>query len=176
MSIFTSYPKINYKIDDYDYLVAIDITNTFRVRQALKRFRGISYQPYVVQDGERPDNVSQKLYDSPNYDWIILLVNDIFNLYDEWPRDRETFKQYIIEKYGSLSNAQSTIKFYYDENKNIIDVTTYNALPPARRSLENVYEYELRLNTNKSIIKVPTFSIVKLIESDIRTLNTKAAI
>lgn len=176
MSIFTSYPKVNYKIDDYDYLVAIDITNSFRIRQVLSKFRGITYQPYVIQDGERPDNVSQRLYNSPNYDWVILLVNDMYSLYDEWPRDRETFKKFIIEKYGSLSVAQSTVKFYYDENKNIIDVTTYNALPPARRSLENAYEYELRLNTNKSTIKVPRLSIVKAIESDLRTLNTKPAI
>jgi hypothetical protein len=175
MSIFNNYPKVNYKIDDYDYLTAIDITNNYKIRKILNSYRGISYQPYVIQDGERPDNVSQKLYGTPNYDWIILFVNEIHSIYDEWPKDREAFKQYIIEKYGSLSVAQSTIKYYYDANKNIIDLTTYNSLPASQRSLENAYEYELRKNTSKSIIKTVSLSIAKSIETNLRTLNLKPA-
>lgn len=173
MSIFNNYPKINYKIDDYDYLTSIDITTNYKIKNLLKQYRGISYRPYVIQDGERPDNVSQKLYDSPYYDWVILLLNDIYNIYDDWPRDRETFKNYIIEKYGSLATAQSTIKNYYDANKNIIDVTTYTSLQISQRSLETVYEYELRKNTSKSIIKTTSLSVVKTIESDLRILNLK---
>jgi hypothetical protein len=176
MSIFNNYLKVNYKIDEYDYLTAIDITSTYKIRKILNSYRGISYQPYVIQDGERPDNVSQKLYGNPNYDWIILFINEIHSIYDEWPRDRETLKKYIIEKYGSLSIAGSTIKYYYDANKNIIDLTTYNSLPVSQRSLENAYEYELRENTNKSIIKVSSLSVAKSIETDLRTLNLKPAL
>jgi hypothetical protein len=173
MSIYNNYPKVNYKISDYDYLTAIDINVGYRVRNILKSYRAISYQPYVIQDGERPDNVSQKLYATPYYDWIILLVNDIYNVYDEWPRDREAFKNYVIEKYGSLVTAQSTIKNYYDANKNIIDLTTYTSLPISQRSLETAYEYELRENTNKSIIKTVSLSIAKSVETNLRTLNLK---
>jgi hypothetical protein len=176
MSIFNNYPKVNYKIDDYDFLTAIDITNNFKIRNIFKTYRGISYEPYVIQDGERPDLVSQKLYGTPNFDWIILFVNDIYSIYDEWPRDREALKTYIIEKYGSLSTAQSTIKFYYDVNKNIIDLTTYNSLAPSQRSLENAYEYEIRLNTQKSIIKTVTLSVAKRIETDLRSVNIKPVI
>ena len=176
MSVFDNYPKFNYKIDEYDYLTAIDITNNFKLRKLLNSYRGISYRPYVIQDGERPDNVSQKIYTTPNYDWIILLVNDIYNIYEQWPKDKETFKNYVIEKYGSLSIAQSTIKYYYDKNKNIIDLTTYNSLPLSQRSLETSYEYEVRQNTNKSIIKIIPLSIAKSIETDLRTINIKPAI
>jgi len=173
MSIFTNYKKVNYKIDDYDYLTAIDLTNSYKIRNFIKSYRGIIYEPYVIQEGERPDNVSQKLYDSPYYDWIILLLNDIYNIYDDWPKDRETFKNYIIEKYGSLAAAQSTIKYYYDANKNIIDLTTYASLPIAQRSVETVYEYELRENTNKSVIKIVAFTVAKKIETDLFSLNIK---
>jgi stress response protein YsnF len=176
MSIFNNYPKVNYKINDYDYLTAIDITTNYRIRKVLSSYRGISYRPYVIEDGERPDNVSQKLYDTPNFDWVILFVNEIHSVYDEWPRDRETLKRYIIDKYGSLSAAQSTIKYYYDANKNIIDLTTYNSLPAQQRSLENAYEYEIRLNTNKSIIKVVSLSVAKSIETDLRSFNLKPAL
>lgn len=173
MSIFRNYQKVNYKINNYDYLTAIDITKTYKLRNLIKTYRSITYTPFVIREGSRPDNISQELYGTPEYDWVILILNDIFNVYDEWPRDRETFKNYIIEKYGSLATAQSSIKYYYDADKNIIDLTTYTSLPQAQRSLETVYEYELRKNTNKSIIKVVPFSIVKKIETDIRSLNIK---
>jgi hypothetical protein len=173
MSIFNNYPKLNYKIDEYDYLTAIDITIAYKVREILKSYRGISYQPYVIQSGERPDNVSYNLYRTPNYDWIILFVNNIHSVYDEWPRDQETFKTYILEKYGNFANAQSTIKYYYDANKNIIDLTTYSSLPASQRSLETAYEYEVRENTNKSVIKVVPFPVAKTIETNVRTFNLK---
>ena len=35
-----------------------------------------SYQDYYVLPGERPDQVSQKLYSTPNYHWTFFLMND----------------------------------------------------------------------------------------------------
>lgn len=176
MSIFNNYPKINYKIDDFDHLTAIDITNNFRLRKIYQSYRGISFQPYVVQDGERPDLVSQKLYGTPQYDWIILFVNNIHSIYDEWPRDRETLKKYIIEKYGSLAIASSTVQHYYDADDNIIDLTSFNALPSNQRSFESAYEYEIEFNIEKSIIKQVSLSVAKTIETDLRTANIKPAL
>ena len=54
MSIFTLYPKVSYKIDDYNYIRAVDITQSIKIKKFLKDYRGISYQPYNVKDGERP--------------------------------------------------------------------------------------------------------------------------
>jgi len=176
MSIFNLYPKFNFKVDEYDVIRGIDITNSVRIKKFIKEYRGIQYFPYVIKDGERPDNVSYKFYNDPTYDWIILLVNDMYSIYDDWPKDSATFKNYIEEKYESVQNALSQIKYYYDENKNIIDLTTYNSLAPGKRSLERVYEYEQRLNTQKSIIKVVNPNIIGSIQSDLNSLNIKPAL
>jgi hypothetical protein len=100
----------------------------------------------------------------------------MYSIYDDWPKDSATFKNYIEEKYESVQNALSQIKYYYDENKNIIDLTTYNSLAPGKRSLERVYEYEQRLNTQKSIIKVVNPNIIGSIQSDLNSLNIKPAL
>jgi len=176
MSIFNLYPKFNFKVDEYDVIRGIDITNSVRIKKFIKDYRGIQYFPYVIKDGERPDNVSYKFYNDPTYDWIILLVNDMYSIYDDWPKDSVAFKNYIEKKYGSVQTALSQIKYYYDEKKNIIDVTTYNSLPSNRRSLERVYEYEQRLNTQKSIIKVVSPNIIGSIQSDLNTLNIRPAL
>ena len=154
MSIFTYYPKISYKVDDYNFLKAIDINVVTKIKDFLTQYRSISYSPYVVNNGESPDFISYKFYDDPGYDWIIMLTNGVHSIYDDWPRNSETFNTYLISKYGSLQNALSTTKHYYDANRNIIDVLEYSNLTENSRSLQTVYEYELQLNVNKSRIKI----------------------
>jgi hypothetical protein len=176
MSIFTYYPKIAYKVDDYNFLKAIDINVVTKIKDFLTQYRGISYTPYVVSDGESPDFISYKFYEDPGYDWIIMLTNNVHSIYDDWPRNSETFKEYIINKYGSLQNAMSTTKHYYDADRNIIDAIEYSNLTTDSRSLETVYEYELQLNVNKSRIKILNRSAINSVESGLRSILSKPII
>ena len=173
MSIFTLYPKIAYKVNEYDYLRAIDITQSAKIRSFLKDYRGISFNPYTIKNGERPDYVAHKFYGDSNLDWVILLSNDIYNIYDEWPRNSIDFEEYLIEKYGSIATTLSTTKYYYNVTKDIIDETTYNALSVSNRSSETIYEYELRANNNKSKIKLIRPNIIGGIQSELKSLLYK---
>lgn len=173
MSIFSFYPKVSYKIDNIDYLKAIDITNSLKVKNFLKDYRGISYNPYRIEDGEKPDLISYKVYGTPKYDWIILLANDIYNIYDEWPKDSQTLNEFIAEKYGSLSSASSTVKYYYDASGNIIDYDSWYALPSASRNSETEYEYEVRRNINKSKIKVIKPALIAAIDAELKSIVNK---
>jgi hypothetical protein len=173
MSIFSLYPKIAYKVNEYDYLRAIDITQSVKIKSFLKDYRGISYNPYTVKDGERPDYVAHKFYGDSNLDWVILLSNDIYNIYDEWPRNSVDFEEYLIEKYDSIANTLTTVKYYYNANKDIIDLTTYNSLGTSARSSETIYEYELRANNNKSKIRLIRPSIIGGIQTELKSLLYK---
>jgi hypothetical protein len=173
MSIFTYYPKIAYKVDDYNFLKAIDINVVTKIKDYLTQYRGISYTPYVVADGESPDFISYKFYEDPGYDWIIMLTNNVHSIYDDWPKNSETFRQYIVDKYGSLQNAMSTTKYYYDAKGNVIDILEYSNLTSSNRSAETIYEYELRLNVNKSKIKILNRSAINSVESGLRSILSK---
>jgi len=176
MSIFTYYPKIAYKVDDYNFLKAIDINVVTKIKDFLTQYRSISYSPYVVNNGESPDFISYKFYQDPGYDWIIMLTNGVHSIYDDWPRSSETFNEYLTFKYGSLQSALSTTKYYYDADRNIIDVLEYTSLAANNRSLETVYEYELELNTNKSKIKILNKSSINAVESGLRSILSKPII
>ena len=176
MSIYTFYPKVSYKIDEYDSLRAIDITSALKIKDYLKGYRGIGFPPYIVRDGERPDYVSYVLYGNPDYDWVIMLVNDIHSLYDDWPRNSVDLESYIIEKYGSLTAAMTNVKYYYNSNGDIIDLTTYNNLSVTARSSETEYEYELRKNSNKSKIKVVNRSLITTLTSDLNSITMKPVV
>ena len=176
MSIFTYYPKIAYKVDDYNFLKAIDINVVTKIKDFLTQYRSISYSPYVVNNGESPDYISYKFYGDPGYDWIIMLTNGVQSIYDDWPRNSEVFNEYLIFKYGSLQNALTTKKYYYDADRNIIDVLEYSSLAVDNRSTETVYEYELRLNVNKSRIKILNKNAINAVESGLRSVLSKPII
>ena len=163
MSIYTYFPKINYKIDEYDSLRAIDITSAIKIKDYLKSYRGILFTPYIVKNGDR----------DPNYDWIILIANDMYSVYDDWPRNSFDLDTFIIEKYGSIASALSTVKYYYNSSLDIIDETTYTNLASTARRSETQYEYELRVNSNKSKIKVVKRSLITAITSDLNTISKR---
>lgn len=173
MSIFNYYPKISYKIDSIDSLKAIDITTSIKMKEFIKNYRGISYTPYVIKDGERPDTVSSNVYGTPTYDWIILLANDIYDIYDDWPKDSETLSNYIVEKYGSMSSALSTVKYYYDSKGNIVDYTTWSNLSASDRTSETQYQYEIRTNINKSKIRLIKSIFIPSIDNALKSIVTK---
>jgi hypothetical protein len=173
MSIFQYYPKVAYKVDNVDYIKAIDITTSIKIKDFFKTYRGISFSPYVVKDGERPDYVSFKFYGTPMYDWVILLSNDIYNIYDDWPKNTKTLNSYIEEKYGTISSALGTIKYYYNSNNDIIDETTWTSLPINQRKSESQYEYEVRRNINKSRIKLVKKELVNAVDMGLKSIITK---
>ena len=103
--------------------------------------------PYFIQMGERPEDVSNKFYGSPLYHWVILLVNDMVDIYEEWPLDQTALTKKIADNYSSPDGAHhyidTTNGYTVDnnpENPNLLEIT-------------NV-EYENTLNDNKRPIRV----------------------
>ena len=55
--------------------------------------------PYLVSDGETPELVSNKFYNTPEYHWVILLINGITNPRTEWPISNDAVEKLVYEKY-----------------------------------------------------------------------------
>lgn len=66
-----------------------------------------AFNYYQIKEGERPDQIAEKVYGDPELDWVILITNNITNVNDEWPLDNETFYNYLIDKYGSEAAIQN---------------------------------------------------------------------
>lgn len=165
MNYFKFYPTINYTFRlDSGVLSNVEITNiTERVKLAerLKANITVLYD-YVVQDGMRPDSVSQALYGSPSYTWLILIINNIFTLFD-WPLTTEEFHNYIEDCYGSVLAAQSKL-LYKNAAGYMVDATTYTNLNPADRgAILSAYDDDFEKNELKRRIRiVPAEFVVEL--------------
>ena len=62
------------------------------------------YQTIEVVDGERPDHLSQRLYNTSQFHWTFLLLNpQIKNIWDDWPMSSSQLVEYCTNKYQYLA-------------------------------------------------------------------------
>jgi hypothetical protein len=76
------------------------------------------FNKYSIVGEESPDEVSLKLYDTEEFDWVILLANNIINVRDEWPLSNDSLYNYLIDVYGSEENLQ---KIHHHETIEVKD-------------------------------------------------------
>jgi len=103
MSFFRNFPKVNY--DYFGNGVQSKVIDIFRFVQPAKDFKDElgAYSFYEVQEGDRPDVVSQKLYNTPEYYWTFFLVNEhLRNGISAWPLSSDEFNKFIDEEYSGI--------------------------------------------------------------------------
>ncbi len=171
MKFFAYFPKTLYTFQNAAGAYILTITNpTVHVRLMEKVRQSITTtHDYQIEDDERPDTVSVNLYGTPDYTWIVLLVNRFFTLFD-WPLTNDEFNAYIAEKCGSVLQAQTTILYRTFDNY-YVDSVTYYALPVAQRGeVQSVYDYELLLNDAKRAIKVVPPEFVAPLDAELKAI------
>lgn len=97
---FETFPKIQY-------------TNTLggetqRVTNILKRIGATDalksnltvFEKHIVRGTETPESIAFDVYGDAELHWVILLVNDIYDRYHQWPMNVNQFQAYVNEKYS----------------------------------------------------------------------------
>ena len=80
-----------------------NLTAKAKISDALINNAGF-YETVEIQDGERPDHLSQRLYGTGQYHWTFLLLNpQIKNIWDDWPMKHGQLVEYCINKYQYLA-------------------------------------------------------------------------
>lgn len=100
MAYFRNFPKIKYDFNRDG--VINNVIDIFRQVRPLQNFvdEFSSYQYINIPDGQRPDILSQKLYDTPDFYWTFFIINDF--LHDGigvWPMSMEDLNEYIAKEY-----------------------------------------------------------------------------
>jgi len=80
------------------YILAKNIFRRIAIRENLEDII-LGFTQYTIRNNDRPDQVALEYYDSMQYDWVILLTNNIINIYDEWPMNEHELQIYIDRKY-----------------------------------------------------------------------------
>ena len=100
MAFFKQFPKVQYDFERNG--VITNVVNIYRSVRPLKEFidSTSAYTFYEIKNGERPDIVSQRLYDNPNYYWTFFIVNEaLHDGLQTWPLSQEDLFTYIEREY-----------------------------------------------------------------------------
>ena len=164
MEYFKLFPKITTQVNS-ENVVMTDISIRFKMLDYLKKNNNnLSILKYEIENNERPEEISFEIYGSYDYTWSILLLNNVYNLYEDWLVPEEILDKKIISKYGSLENAQSIFVEFYDEYGYEVSSSDKNL-----KSRVSVYEKLFTENRKKKIIDVFDPRIIRKIQNDFQS-------
>ena len=119
MSYFASFPYVLYPnfVDETGNvnLILKNITTRIVRRESLIDDKSIFYK-YFIRAGEDIESISNDLYKTPMYYWTIMIINNKFDRFYDFPLQYGEFEDYIADKYGSISGAQTTYKYFIRES------------------------------------------------------------
>jgi hypothetical protein len=145
---FKEFPTFLYDFDinnKTEYRNVKDITRNVRLRKEILSNVTV-YDEYDIMDGETPEIVSEKIYGTPLYHWVIMICNERYNYVDDFPLTQYQLDNHVTDKYGA-GNEYDT-HHYIDYNGNIVDSTN-----PQATSVSN-FDYEIQINEGKRRIKL----------------------
>ena len=93
------YPSLlNDRESNIDFVQTKNLFRRAKIREDLFA-NFMQFDKYQIVGDERPDNVAEKVYDRDDYDWIILMSNNIIDINNEWPLTQSQLNQFLNEKY-----------------------------------------------------------------------------
>jgi hypothetical protein len=194
--MFNSYPIIVYPLTEDGKKIS-----NYTIRDILTRIglKSSSYDldlltnTYFIEDGETPELVSNKFYDTPYLHWTIMFINEMYDYIEDWYKPDELLQQYCLDKYGEdymesfrILDANNNVIYpddvlntdTYHDGGNHYSFNDHPTINTCVRSItgdllqESPYEYESRINEARRTIRViKNEYITKFVDQFVATLN-----
>lgn len=146
MAYFENFPVRYYKVGD-DYVLVPSIHKRVKLSDITKA-SATAFSNYNIKDSDKPDIIADKLYDDSQLYWIVFMVNDIVDYYNDWPLSSNELDAYCIRKYGI--NEVHSLHHYEDLDGHTVDLSH----PDYDRKAISNYQYELDINESKRNIRL----------------------
>lgn len=153
--MLTTYDTIKYNGQDIK-----NILRRYIIKSNTTLYAKNIYEDYLIKNWESSETVSYKLYGKCDYDWAILLANNVIDPVYDWLLTDEELTAYISLKYN---NPQAI--HHYELNGLIYAEPITGAVPVTN------FQYEYDKNEKKRKIRV---IIPELIESVANSLLISA--
>jgi hypothetical protein len=133
---FNSHPTIQYGNDR-----VVDIFHRLTLIKS-KLDNRVMLELYDIKDSESPEILAYNKYGSTELHWVILLINNIVNVSNDWPMTIREFNKFVQEKYTEPDG----VHHYEDSDGDVVSITTDYPV--------SNYTYEERINDKKNKIKL----------------------
>lgn len=110
MTYFTSLPETRYLFGKEKSITAFQNLSIYAdLIDDIKDSIGF-YREYYIRDHDRPDQLSMKMYGSPEYYWTFFLMNDNLRL-QGWPLDSQKLEEQVKKEYpNTILTSLSSLK------------------------------------------------------------------
>lgn len=156
MSYFSNFGSAWYTFKDGSTNLVNDITKFATFRDVYKNDPRTQLV-YTIKDGDLPHMISNKLYGTVDYWWTVLLVNNIYDFEEQWPRSQEALMDYIENKYPF--RPLNDVHHWVAANGTITDLTATRiqlgvgtdeaAIAKGQLSPVTIIDYEMAMNELK---------------------------
>jgi hypothetical protein len=146
---FENFDKIYYDFnlgrEQNDLMLVSDITTNVRFQKHLIENVTL-WEFYYIKDGERLEHISEKLYGSPIYHWVLMVLNEKYDYINDMPLQQTELERFVKEKYGA--GNENSDHHYEDADGFIVNSNVVGAVPVSN------YQHEEIINENKRKIKI----------------------
>ena len=151
---FGNFPITAYdSIGNGDFKLVTNLLTRVAIRSKV-RSNTLLYDTYDVKEGETAEILADKLYGDAELHWVILFVNNVIDVYHQWPQNQNQFLACINDKY---SNVDATHHYEISQTSGDttikIDIGTDKTDYPTASIVTN-YEYEEALQDEKRKIRL----------------------
>ena len=138
--------------------LVVDLMTRVKVREKILDEASL-YDKYDVPSGERPEATAFKHFCSSQYHWVVILTNNITDVYYDWAKSEQSFETFIRDKYTNpdgvhhyevTQSSGKTTGSGPDDYSHKIEV---NSDATGAQSVSN-REYEQRLQDEKRSINL----------------------
>ena len=163
-----------------------EVRNIFRrvvLEEEMQKY-ATAFEEFYIPEGVRPDNVAQQFYGDPELDWIVLISNNITDIYSQWLKSEANLIDYVNSTYDNPDSVHH-YETYELKDGDIVVVPGGSevnedyrhtdldgdlvAKEESRYPVSN-YEHEAYLNDKKRLISIPTSNLVDFYEEQFRDL------
>lgn len=98
------------------------LTNILVKVEAINIFKNLTFlENYYIKDEDTPESLSYNLYNTVDYSWTFLFINEMFNREYDWPLTRQKFDELMQTKYSNscVFISDSSINFSFSKVKKI---------------------------------------------------------
>ena len=156
---FEQFPLMVYDIKaNNNYKLVPDIFRRVKTRNKIKNNITL-LDVYDVADGERPEHVAYKIYGATDFFWVVCMINNIENVYYDWPLSNLEFENYMKDKYDNANGihhyekTQSSGPQIGGGPEDYSHKIECNSTDSGAGPVTN-FEYEMRIQDKKRQIKI----------------------
>ena len=150
---FNYFPKTFYTSNNRSTGVdtVTNIIARFGFENKLKQNYAVFYE-YDIQDGDTPEIIASKFYDSVERHWIVLLFNDVVDPQFDWPLDQRTIIDFIDEKYSANGAANTPAQSGLTWSQSLNNIHSYYKVITTTSATDSLIEkIEVDANTYANI-------------------------